>query len=197
MQSRQLILIALYAPHSTCQLFQMAKAFREVKTVCMHLLSSKETATPIWHLQGLKNLLRADTRTHTFSQSPYLANRIWQIGKQTVLGTDWRTDRQTHAAQTDRANIQTAICTHSKTEGGLPLVPTCARALCAKLKMWLCVCFIFFFFFLRVNLPLQLCNCHLNKSKLLCLLHFLSSVLTFPVMSTHPAPLTGPLLSFY
>lgn len=144
MQSRQLILIALYAPHSTCQLFQMAKAFREVKTVCMHLLSSKETATPIWHRQGLKNLLRADTRTHTFSQSPYLANRIWQIGKQTVLGTDWRTDRQTHAAQTDRANIQTAICTHSKTEGGLPLVPTCARALCAKLKMWLCVCFFLF-----------------------------------------------------
>lgn len=133
MQSRQLILIALYVPHSTCQLFQTAKAFREVKTVCMHLLSSKETAIPIWHLQGLNEFApRRHTNTNILSIS--LSSKQNMTDWQTDCAGNRLTDRQTDTCSPNRQGKQTDSDMHTFKNRGR--IATCAHV-CTRFGMYM------------------------------------------------------------
>ena len=169
-------------------------------SVCAHFLSYKKTAIPACHHRGLNEFaLCAHTHTHTHTHTHILS--ISLSSKQNM--TDWQTDcagnrltdRRTHAAQTDRANTQTAICTYSTTEGGLPLAPTYAHALAhthafgAELKNVTVSVLCFFFFFSRSfpseSVSLYSCVTVISiRVSNMFLLSFFSSALIF---STHPS----------
>lgn len=74
------------------------------------------------------NLLSVHTHkhTHTSSQSPYLANRIWQISKQTALGTDWQTDGHTQPKQIGQTRRQRYAHIQQQRED-LPLAHGCTH----------------------------------------------------------------------
>lgn len=139
--------------------------------VCAHLLSYKKNSKTCLPSPRFKWICSVHTHTHTRILSISLSSKQNMTDWQTDCAGNRLTDRRTHAAQTDRANTQTAICTYSTTEGGLPLAPTYAHALArthafgAELKNVTVSVLCFFSLSLRVSLPLQLCNRHLNKSK--------------------------------
>ncbi len=125
----------------------------KVKRALMHLPRCKETAIPSCRLRSLNEFaLCTHTHTHTHILSISLSSKQKMTDWQTDCAGNRLTDRRTHAAQTDRANTQTAIRTYSTTEGGLPLAPTChtrmlwhAHTLWRRIKnMTVSVFFVFF-----------------------------------------------------
>ncbi len=127
---------------------QYLPAISMVKWIC-----SAHTHTHTHHTHT-----RANTHTRILSIS--LSSKQNMTDWQTDCAGNRLTDRRTHAAQTDRANTQTAICTYSTTEGGLPLAPAYAHALArthtlAQNKK--CDCFFFFFFSSSESVSLYSC----------------------------------------
>lgn len=95
---------------------------------CMNLAVSKQQYLPAIAMVEFKWICSVctHTNTHTFSQSPYLANRIWQISKQTALGTDWQTDGHTQPKQIGQTRRQRYAHIQQQRED-LPLAHGCTH----------------------------------------------------------------------
>lgn len=111
------------------------------------------------------NLLCADKHTHTFSRSPYLANRIWQIGKQTAPRTDWQTDGHAQPKQIGQTHRQRYAHIQQRRGGNGHTHARCGEHAHCSADLKASLVFLF-----AESVAFDSCVTHLSKSKFL--LHF-------------------------